>query len=131
MTTTPLTNTECLHDALVSEICVKINASGERQLRLRLRCDPNCGYDIWDDKVVDVTFHDPVVVISELFGHMANAESLDSWNSRTSDAMAARIKTLRESGLQIPQQVVQLVFHSGSTIEIAYGEVEFMLPIPS
>lgn len=120
-------NTECLHDATVREIVITIDDRGDRQLRIRMRCNSDCGCVEWNDKLLDVVFHDPVVVLGELLGHMANPESCDSWNDGASEAMAARIGTLRAAGLDMPPQVVELVLHSGSTIEVAYRDVEVVL----
>lgn len=127
MTMIPRANTESLHDAAVHEIVIIISDSGDRLLRIRMRCDPDCGYDEWNDKLLDVVFHDPVVVIGELFGHMANPESFDCWNNGASESMGARIDTLRQAGMDMPQQVAELVLHSGSTIEVAFREVEFVV----
>lgn len=74
----PLIVTDCLHDATVSEIRLQIDDHGNRDLRMQLRCDADCGCNELNSRVVNVLFKDPVLVLGGLYGHMANAESFDS-----------------------------------------------------
>jgi hypothetical protein len=40
--------------------------------------------------------------------------------------MNSRVKRLAEAGLSTPRQVVELVFHSGSVVEVACDKIEFV-----
>ena len=115
--------TAFLHDAEVRELGVVIDQHGERTFRVLLRCDPEWGYEAWNDREIRVDFCDPIVILGELFGHMANAETLDAWRDLTSAKMESHIKTLTDAGIRDPKHLIQLVFHSGSIIEVACEEI--------
>jgi len=120
-------NTDYLHDATVFEIAIQIDHSGNRRLRVRMTCDTDCGCDELSNRNIDVLFDDPVIILAELFGHMANAEEFNSWNDVTSETMKRKLTRFTESGLPMPKHVVELVFHSGSVIEVACNDIQFAI----
>jgi hypothetical protein len=121
----PSIDTDYLHDATVSEIRLQIDDDGNRQLRMQLRCDADCGCKDLNGRIVNVIFKDPVIILGALYGHMANEESFDSWNDFVTDDMKRRIATLVASGIAAPKHLVGLGFHSGSTLDVACNEIQF------
>ena len=122
---TPLELVDYLHDAAVNEIRLEFDEDGTRRFRLRMQCDSDCGYHEWNGRKIEVCFLDPVVILADLFGHMTNADSFDSWRQAQPPRMSGQIGRLREAGLGIPRHVVELVFHSGSVIEVACNAIQF------
>lgn len=120
-------NMEYLHDAEVRELRLSIAESGDRKLQLDVRCDPECGYDEWNDKYLCIEFADPLIVHGDLFGHMANVETLNSIDFEITPRVAASIAKLREFGLPAPKHVLSLSFHSGSNLEIACQDVKLVV----
>lgn len=120
-----LENVAYLHDAEVHVFTLGIEESGQRIFRLKLRCDPECGLEAWNDKWIDVEFLDPLVVLTEMFGHMSNPETFNAWNEGASELMQERIGRLTEIGIPTPRHAVQLVFHSGSVAEVACEDIRF------
>jgi len=125
MDTHYLDNVAYLHDAEVHRFVLGIEESGQRILRLRLRCDPECGLEVWNDRWIDIEFIDPLVVLAEMFGNMSNAETFNAWNEGPSELMQERVARLTEVGIPGPKHAVQLVFHSGSVVEVACEEIRF------
>ncbi|MEO8272033.1 MAG: hypothetical protein ABI557_20150 [Aureliella sp.] len=123
MDTSSLVYVEYLHDAEVHLFMLGIDDSGQRVFRLKLRCDPECGLEAWNDRWVDIEFIDPVIVLTEMYGHMVNAETFNAWNEVSSELMQERIGRLTEIGIPNPKHTVQLVFHSGSVTEVACEEI--------
>lgn len=127
MSTMPLEYVSYLHDATVSEFALSTKGTGERELRLRLRCHADCGFDQWNGKTVQVLFVDPLIVNGELFGHMSNVDSFNSWGKAASSRIADQVRRLRDVGFPAPEHLVELVFHSGSVFEVACDEIRFEL----
>ena len=123
MATALIQKIDYLHDSKVYEISLLINESGDRQLRIDLRCDSECGYDPWNDKNLCLTFVDPIIVYCELFGHMANRETFSGWSLEVSPKLLAGIKVHTDAGLNSPKHTVSLSFHSGSIIEVACQDI--------
>jgi len=123
MDTNCLENVVYLHDAEVHAFMLGIEESGKRIFRLKLRCDPECGLEEWNDRWVSIEFIDPLVVLTEMFGHMVNAETFNAWNDGSSEVMQERIGRLTEIGIPSPKHSVQLIFHSGSIAEVACEEI--------
>lgn len=117
--------TDYFHDAFIEEIVLKIDSQGNRTLRLRLQCDEDCGVEDWNGAIVDVFFYEPLLILGELFGHMANAESLDSWTDAVSERMRGHLYDLTSAGIWAPKHMVLLVFHSGSALEVACRDIQF------
>jgi hypothetical protein len=127
MTTETVSNTEYLHDAEVYEFRLSIDESGNRKLQLKVRCDPECGYEIWNDRHLCIEFVDPFIVHGDLFGHMANAETLNSFDFESTSRMSVSIAKMTESGLSTPKHIVSMNFHSGSNLEVACQELNILL----
>ena len=123
MTKTTLENVLYLHDATISEFALFTGENGDRGLRMRLRCDTDCGYDEWNGKTIQVLFVDPLIVNGELFGHMANVDSFNSWGKAKSTRIIEQIERMKDVGIPAPLHLVELVFHSGSVFEVACDEV--------
>ena len=123
MDTNFLENVAYLHDAEVHAFTLGIEESGQMIFRLKLRCDPDCGLEAWNDRWIGIEFSDPLVVLAEMFGYVSNAETFDSWNEGPSKLMQERIGSLAEMGIPIPKHTVQLVFHSGSITEVACEKI--------
>ncbi len=127
MNTNPLEKVDYLHDADVYEIRLIIDESGERELHLRLRGHPECGYEEWNGKEIRVTFYDPRIVLGELFGHVANGETLNAWRHSPSASMQSHVRRHVGMGLPTPNHFVEIVLHSGSLIEVACNEIRFVV----
>ena len=123
MTTMQLENVSYLHDSTVSEFLLHTTETGERELRLRFRCDVDCGYDKWNGKTIQVLFVEPLIVNGQLYGHMSNVDSFNSWGEAKSEKMIEQIQRLKDVGIPVPRHLVELVFHSGSVFEVACDEI--------
>ena len=127
MQSTSLENAAYLHDAEVQEFLLGIDKLGRRVFRLVLWCDPECGLEDWNDKKIAIEFRDPLIVLTELFGHMVNTETFNAWNQGPSSTMRERIGRLTDIGIPNPKHTIELVFHSGSIVEVACEEIEFSI----
>jgi len=128
MNVTALERTDFFHDAEVYKIGVSIGESGNRQLELQLRCDSDCGYESWNDKRFSIVFANPVIILADLLGHVANVEMLNGWDLRGAQRIRERIKRLTKSGLPSPKHVASITFHSGSTLDVAFDHIH-MTPV--
>jgi hypothetical protein len=123
MTSNAIEMVGALHDATVREFHLFNNENGERALRMRLRCDADCGYDAWNGKTIEVLFVDPLIVHGELFGHRWGDDSFDSWGPASSNRLIYQLGRMKDIGIPTPVHLVELLFHSGSIFEVACNEI--------
>jgi hypothetical protein len=88
-----------------------------------VHCNPDCGFDDWNDKKLPIDFVEPLVIHGELLGYMANAEEVDSFDFLATERIAYTIKRLTDAGIAPPAKVVSIVLHSGSQLDIACQEI--------
>ena len=112
-----------LHDAYVKSISLTIDGEGNRLLSMHVHCHPDCGFDDWNDKKLQIEFVEPLVIHGELLGHMANAEEVNMFDFVATDRMSDSIKYLTDAGIAPPAKVVSVVFQSGSQLDIACQEI--------
>ena len=112
-----------LHDAEVSSIGLTIDGVGNRRLEMDVHCHPDCGFDDWNDKKLQIEFLEPLVILGELFGHMANAEEINAFDFMATVRMSSSINNLTNAGITPPEHVLTIIFQSGSQLEIACKDV--------
>lgn len=113
----------CLHDAYVYSIGLMIDGERNRLMAMRMHCHPDCGFNGWNDKKLQIEFVEPLVIQGELLGHMANAEEVNKFDFKVTERIADSIKRLTDAGIAPPAEVVSIVLHSGSQLDIACQEI--------
>lgn len=113
-----------LHDADVTSICLTISGEGFRVLEIKVHCHPDCGYGEWDNQKLIIAFIEPLVLLSSLFGHMANGEEINAIYYIVTEEMKSTVKELVDSGLRGPNILLGIDFHSGSHMDIACQEIQ-------
>jgi hypothetical protein len=76
--------------------------------------------------VIDVLFRGALVVLAELYGHMADPEHFNALYRNRSERMDEQLAELSAAGIRSPMEVVVLVFHSGSVIEVACDDIQVL-----
>jgi hypothetical protein len=114
-----------LHDAYVHSITLTIETSGRRLLTMNVHCHPECGFADWEDQKLMLQFVEPLIIIGELYGHMANPEEINTFDFVVGPKMSARIKQLTDAGIAPPKTVASVVFQSGSQLEIACEDIRW------
>jgi hypothetical protein len=117
----------CLHDGVVTHTSLEYEADGNRQLRLLMQCDSDCGKPEFDNNIIEILFYDLTLLRADIFGALLDPESFDTWQDSVSDTMHQELRRLTNAGIRTPKNCCTLVFHSGSAIEVACEEVRFTI----
>ncbi len=112
-----------LHDAIVRSIVWKEHHDS-KILQIDLRCDSECEQTAWANQHVSVVFTNVIVSHMVLLGHVAHADSFDRCHDGRSADLRARVEQMTTFGIKSPIYTLSLLFHSGSTIELACDSVE-------
>lgn len=119
MTSEISTKVSYLHDAYVYAINLQIDEEGYRELAISVHCNPDCGLYEWNDKRLTIRFLEPLIILGELYGHMANVEEINAFQ------MGAPHELVREinQGATPPTEVAKILFHSGSRLDVGCREI--------
>ena len=66
---------------------------------------------------------EPLVIHGDLYGHMANAEEINSLEFQMTSKLSASVKHLTSSGIAPPSKAVSIVFQSGSRLDVACQDI--------
>lgn len=117
-----LADLDWLHDSDVLAILYDGTEPG-RSLRIRLQCPDDCGYPEWEGRAVSIVARRITAFRHAVWGQ-ANIESFDGVELQISADLHTEIRNRLPPGHPGPAIECTMIFHSGSTLELACEKVE-------
>jgi len=119
-----LDHVDYLHDGEVASMRLDIDESGRRKVIVSMRCTPDCGLLQLNGRLLDLVFNDAILVVSTLFAYGTRVDTFDAWRNASSPNFKSQLDGIVSMGVSKPREKIELVFHSGSVLEIGCDSID-------
>jgi len=105
-----------LHDADFLQFRYDPSATEKRAV-WDVKCHPDCGFDPWNGRTLQITASDVWLLRWTAHGHFVGSDSINMWDQGVSAESLRTLNEERRAGLDPPALMFSIVFHSGSVCE--------------